>query len=424
MLYEFHRTQNAKKPGTVHATYLVSGVRRKETPCEVPRVDIMDVDDGDGCIQSSPFMRSSSPVAPEECEETTVLTVSLIREENLNDSLSRYEKVTSIHVYSIASYLLEDLQVLSDVARQTKELCIGEDPLNSAQYGTIVNKQVKRRTLTRPALAPPASASAPAAPVKNLSTNAKETSEIKPPPTLVDKKAHPPSKPTSHDFFGKAKPKTNKAPGAISAEPSGPKDQNIVKDEARSTPDATDHPAAPTAAEPKVKRGSKTKVKKEVETMIAEDVEMKDVSNVEKAPQLDHVSTKKKIKNDKAKVEREAALRKMMEDNDDEDNKEADSKSASDDDKKSESPETKVEPEKTPAVPRRRRGRRRIMKKVTFKDEEGYLVTKEEPAWESFSEDEPVVKPRAKNAAASAKTKESTGKVTQGSIMSFFGKKQ
>lgn len=27
MLYEFHRTQNAKRPGSVHATYLIYGVK-------------------------------------------------------------------------------------------------------------------------------------------------------------------------------------------------------------------------------------------------------------------------------------------------------------------------------------------------------------------------------------------------------------
>ncbi|MCJ1470377.1 hypothetical protein MMC07_009022 [Pseudocyphellaria aurata] len=74
----------------------------------------------------------------------------------------------------------------------------------------------------------------------------------------------------------------------------------------------------------------------------------------------------------------------------------------------------------------RRRGRRKIMKKKTFKDNEGYLVTKEEPAWESFSEDEPV----ARKGRASASTvptlgkgQKPTRKPGQGNITSFFGKK-
>lgn len=52
-------------------------------------------------------------------------------------------------------------------------------------------------------------------------------------------------------------------------------------------------------------------------------------------------------------------------------------------------------------------------------------VTKEEPVWESFSEDEPAPteKTPASTASSSAKAKKSGGKPGQGNIMSFFGKK-
>ena len=95
----------------------------------------------------------------------------------------------------------------------------------------------------------------------------------------------------------------------------------------------------------------------------------------------------------------------------------------------------------------RRRGRRKVMKKKTIKDDEGYLgtshlpeacftifekanlkrtaVTKEEPGWESFSEDEPA--PRQATPVPSApsnlKGKKAAGKPGQGNIMSFFGKR-
>ena len=101
----------------------------------------------------------------------------------------------------------------------------------------------------------------------------------------------------------------------------------------------------------------------------------------------------------------------------------------------------------------RRRGRRKVMKKKTIRDDEGYLgqqaptsgpldqrsnadsmvfvcaVTKEEPAWESFSEDEPLPPQKEKTPASTAGSlgkgkKGSVGaKVGQGNIMSFFGKK-
>lgn len=51
------------------------------------------------------------------------------------------------------------------------------------------------------------------------------------------------------------------------------------------------------------------------------------------------------------------------------------------------------------------------------------LVTKEEPAWESFSEDEPVAKAKPASSQASQKKKPAGAKAGQGSIMSFFAKK-
>lgn len=106
-----------------------------------------------------------------------------------------------------------------------------------------------------------------------------------------------------------------------------------------------------------------------------------------------------------------------------------------------EKPETPKEEELEPTVTiqnGRQRGKRRVMKKKTVKDEEGYLgeqipscslniglqskVTKEEAVWESFSEDEPEPK-RAKPAPKPAATKgKPAAKKGQGSIASFFKK--
>ncbi|KAJ0354721.1 hypothetical protein COL154_011649 [Colletotrichum chrysophilum] len=44
MLYEFHRSQNAMRPGTIHATYLIYGIRKVENVQE----------DGDVEMTSSP----------------------------------------------------------------------------------------------------------------------------------------------------------------------------------------------------------------------------------------------------------------------------------------------------------------------------------------------------------------------------------
>ncbi|KAL1605585.1 hypothetical protein SLS59_003387 [Nothophoma quercina] len=129
----------------------------------------------------------------------------------------------------------------------------------------------------------------------------------------------------------------------------------------------------------------------------------------------------------KARDERAEKLRKMMED-DDEDMPDAPAA----EEREAEPPQLEKadapkedEPEPTVTVENgRRRGKRRVMKKKTVKDEEGYLVTKEEAIWESFSEDEPQPK-RAKPVPkpASAAKGKPAGKKGQGSIASFFTKK-
>lgn len=160
-----------------------------------------------------------------------------------------------------------------------------------------------------------------------------------------------------------------------------------------------------------------------------------------------------------ARSEREANLRKMMEADDDEDGVAPDAK-VDEDEVMAEEGETSapvpLEPtadgqglkqqspgaagendgdgEPTVTVTNgRRRGRRRVMKKKTTKDAEGYLVTKEEMGWESFSESdrEPEKKKvkeavAAKPVAGGAGGKKGAGaaaKKGQGNIMSFFSKK-
>lgn len=94
-------------------------------------------------------------------------------------------------------------------------------------------------------------------------------------------------------------------------------------------------------------------------------------------------------------------------------------------------PEPQPEPEQTMTITDgRRRGRRKVMKKKTTKDAEGFLVTKQEPVWESFSEeDTPAAAPQSKKQssgpgkAPATSDKGSAGKKGQGNIMSFFSKK-
>lgn len=79
MLFEFHRVQNGKKPGTIHATYLIAGTKRKETPVTIE----VQKDGEDDYMQSSPFVGSSMPQSAEPADGS-ILSITLTREENLD----------------------------------------------------------------------------------------------------------------------------------------------------------------------------------------------------------------------------------------------------------------------------------------------------------------------------------------------------
>lgn len=82
MLYEFHRQQNAKKPGSIHATYLLGGTKRKEK--SIPAIAEVKKDGEDDVMHSSPFMASSMPQFEEESTgESSVLSITLVKEERL-----------------------------------------------------------------------------------------------------------------------------------------------------------------------------------------------------------------------------------------------------------------------------------------------------------------------------------------------------
>ena len=80
MLYDFHQRQTFKKPGSVHATYLVEGI---PTITKAHSANGQTGDGEDAYMQSSPVMSSSLP--QEETEEYTILSKSIVlaREEDL-----------------------------------------------------------------------------------------------------------------------------------------------------------------------------------------------------------------------------------------------------------------------------------------------------------------------------------------------------
>lgn len=81
LLFQFHKQQNSKKPGSVHAVYLVTGYVYPLTPTSSAQYEQADGEDAH--MQSSPFMSSSMPQQDEEEEQLAVKTITLCREEDL-----------------------------------------------------------------------------------------------------------------------------------------------------------------------------------------------------------------------------------------------------------------------------------------------------------------------------------------------------
>lgn len=81
MLFEFHRLQNGKKPGSIHATYLVAGNRRRGNHGQTNGNTRSDGEDA--YMQSSPFQSSPVLQLQEPIDDSSVLSITLVKEENL-----------------------------------------------------------------------------------------------------------------------------------------------------------------------------------------------------------------------------------------------------------------------------------------------------------------------------------------------------
>ncbi|MCJ1359278.1 MAG: hypothetical protein MMC33_009279 [Icmadophila ericetorum] len=427
MLYDFHHEQNSKKPGSIHAVYLVSGIKTVNPAAAINGGHVKDGEDS--FMQSSPFV-SSPP--QEEKDPPTMKVITLVREEQLEAAKGGYDSISTIHLYSLGpSYLQvgeqafgrataneqqQNLQILSDCTRELMVNDLTEDPLATGKvYGVIQNSRVKRRPTVRPPIlaVPSIIKSEPNARTKVLpkaaapgSSSLRNVTNAE--PSKLEPKAQEKSSITS------SKPVTK--PSKLTREQS-----DIFKSFGKTK--------APALKKSESSAGVSVQV-------TDEDEPMRDASEDEQPEDL-VIPSKPSGPIAQRKMEREEALRKMMEDDSDEDMEPKADTAPVDDEVASKAGDIPAEEEAVPVVApapgQRRRGRRKVMKRRTIKDEEGYLVTKEEPSWESFSEDEPTpvpapVKAKSIPTTASSTTKggkkgASASKPGQGNIMSFFGKK-
>lgn len=362
---------------------------------------------------------------------------------------AQYESVSSIHVYSLSPYRLQDLQTLTDIRRDLfNTVFVKEDPLQyNKTYGVIQNSGVRRRTGKRPPISEaPASKfkAVPEEPKKSAPVPSTSTSS-KPAPTLKKEESSRPSSAGSTTTASSTKQPTLKRDTSdIFKSFSKAKSKPKLEQQGSSASNGADSPAQSVPEDNKMTDADEegdsedealfldTKTRKFAKKRPSEDGDMK-----------------------KDKAERAAKLRKMM-DSDDEaipapkqpkekdepskqeekDAEDADVAWSESDTERKKAPNQEIPVKEEPAItstePKRRRGKRKVTKKRTMEDEEGYFVTKEETVWESFSEDEPVSQPKPKAlfpSKAQSQTKSSGGKATGkaagkgGNIMNFFGKR-
>jgi DNA polymerase delta subunit 3 len=463
MLFDFYNFQNGKKPGSVYATYLLSGIKKRPTVTVTANGHTNGIKEDynieDHMNSSPPPFTSSmleqsqqSSQAEQEVTDAPVKTITLVREEALEDMKAQYESISSMQIYSLSPGRIQDLVTLTDIGRGLfTDVFVKEDPLqHNKTYGVIQNPNVRRRKGKRPLIP-----SGPASKFQAVKDEPKKTAPAAQPTTKsaapTTSKSEEQSRPSSRDststttsttkptlkrdasdlFRAFAKQGQSKKPTTPAQSQSQSQDTKMTdaddeegesEDEALFLDNNTRKPA--TKKRPSdAKKERDDKAAKLRKMMESDDEDEPAVPNVEKAAGIDPEHDEPPA----AKSETDANLPSK-------DRNAAEDEvawSASD----SESKKDAAPPEST--GPTRRRGKRKVMKKKTMKDEDGYLVTKEEAVWESFSEDEaePLkasgttknafgsLKGASQSQKSSAGTGGSKKKGGGGNIMSFFGKK-
>ncbi|KAI0148317.1 DNA polymerase subunit Cdc27 [Hypoxylon sp. NC0597] len=396
MLYEFHKWQNDKRPKSLHATYIVYGTKKA----------VQKTEEQDGDVEMTDSQNSEELNVPFS-DEVPTYTLSLVKEEQLQDVLAEYDEVTSIHVYSLAPHPLKDLQLLADTARQVLALSTsGDVPASSKVFGSIANPNVRRRERRGPVSKPIASAPTPKAAPKQ---------EAKPAAVKEESKVTPQA-----SVKGSTSAAAKKSAGIASLKrqgSSGGIGQMFAKAAAK--------PKKPAA---KATGSGASSAAEEDQKMAMSDDGEDDVVPMPE-PKDESASARQSRK------DRQAELRRMMEESDEDESDKPESPAEEPMEEEPPAPEPELEPKaEEPAEivsstgSGRRRGRRRVTRKKQVMDDKGYLVTIQEQGWESFSEDEAPPpptkqKPQLIKSEPAVKSKKGAAAKGQGNIMSFFSKK-
>lgn len=97
LLYEFYIQQNSKKPGTVYATYLLSGTLAH---VDVPNIKEVSQGDNNDPSPSSPFMNSTMPIEDDSRAYALPNVISIVGEQDLEGNSSTQDIISSLTLTS------------------------------------------------------------------------------------------------------------------------------------------------------------------------------------------------------------------------------------------------------------------------------------------------------------------------------------
>lgn len=422
-LAAFHETENRKRQGSCHATYLVTGVPKPLV--QISRVKI-DKDD-DTYMESSPV-----PQVTQNEDEETVKTFSVIlaTEEELEGVKESLKEITSIHIYSVEPGPIKDLLAISDASTELYSRFPALDAAEKAKiYGITLNKYAKKRDGAPPPPPPPqpTKSSTYVVPVK------KEPTLSATPAATSTSTAKDTKKDAKKDFFGSIKAKDAQKHSQTQESTSSSKAKVPLKR------GQSDLMSSFSNAQPKKPKQPEKEKTPPPDFMDVDDDEPAEVEPIDEETRAAERAKQEEIR--RKREENEEELRRMMDEDDDEPIVTEPTKTVIEPEPV-ESPEeataSPVEESSPPApsasAPGRRKARRRVTKKVRSKDEHGYIVTREVTEWEEYSEDDipAPAKPAAKlNAFSAMKQAPSSQKGKKGAgeggskrdIASFFQRK-
>lgn len=82
MLFDFYTSENATKPKSIHATYIVTGYRKPQPPTSTRGRESAD-DDNDTVMFDSSFPGTQTTVTAEEVKKGLCKVIELCQEEEL-----------------------------------------------------------------------------------------------------------------------------------------------------------------------------------------------------------------------------------------------------------------------------------------------------------------------------------------------------